>query len=103
MGNAQKKVSFCPNVSMIQTLHHKNYTRRERKNCWYKKSDFVEWKKDSQPTVNLMKAGESEGEGHCFRGLEHRVVTRARERRKIRMDAWRCIFKKQRELRHHAI
>jgi len=97
--NKKKKVSFRSGVSMIKTLHHKDYTPKEKSQCWYLRSNFTQWKQEFQPIIERMIAGEPEEEGHCFRGLENRVVERALERRVIRMEARRLIFQKQLELK----
>ena len=36
----KKKVSFCYLVDVIETLHHRNYTKEEMLKSWYSKSDY---------------------------------------------------------------
>jgi len=98
MGYNQKKakrVSFCSEVIVTETLHHKNYTKKEKMKCWYIKSDFSQIKKGFLPTIELMEAGEPEQQEHCFRGLENRIIKRALERREIRKEARRAVFREE--------
>jgi len=103
----KKNVSFysgsgCAVSRVIETLHHKDYTSFERRKCWYKRSDFKLWKKQFQPTVELMKKGiispAEERDGHCYRGLENRIAERALERRALRNEGKRLVFEKQLQL-----
>jgi len=90
-----KRVSFYPMAMVIQTLHHKNYTKGEKIKCWYIKSDFDQMKIDFSPTIELMEAGETEQQEHCFRGLENRIVQRLLERKAMRKEALKAVFQEE--------
>jgi len=105
----RKRVSFYPEVIMIETLHHKNYTKEEKLRCWYTKStidsDSMEMKKELQRTVQLMKrimnSPEYTLEGserhskdqYTFRGLENRI--NPSKRKLIRKEARNAVFQQK--------
>jgi len=101
---SQKKVSFCPDVYVIETLHLNNYTKKEKRRSWYLRSQLNRMKKELQSTIQLMMAGGEEldtnDEHFCLRGLENRSGEGAFKRRAIRMGARRLILEKQKELRN---
>mmetsp|Transcript_4260 Transcript_4260/g.4942 ORF Transcript_4260/g.4942 Transcript_4260/m.4942 type:complete len:253 (+) Transcript_4260:93-851(+) len=105
----RKRVFFYPEVIMIETLHHKNYTKEEKLRCWYTKStidsDSMEMKKELQRTVQLMKrimnSPEYTLEGserhskdqYTFRGLENRI--NPSKRKLIRKEARNAVFQQK--------
>jgi len=97
----RKKVSFCSDVYVCKVLHHKDYTREERKKCWYPKKKLNRMKKELHyNTVQYMMMNSREDTNFCFRGLENRFGEEAFERRAIRTESQRLILEKQQELRN---
>jgi len=102
----RKRVFFYPEVIMIETLHHKNYTKEEKMRCWYSKStddsDFMEMKKELQRTIHLMKKimnstkhtleeyEKHSKDRYSFRGLENRI--NSSKRKLVREGARSSVF-----------
>jgi len=107
----KKVVSFYPEVLMIEIMHHKNYNREEKMDCWYHKSEFIEMKKESQQIkIQLMKekkTGKQELEqldnnSVCSRGLENRIIVeQALKRKAVIKTMRRAVLEEQEIQRRH--
>jgi len=98
INSRKKNVSFYPEVVMIETLHHKNYTPKEKIRCWYNKEDFVQIKKEAKRVLELIKAGgipKDQHDKYCFRGLENRIYQRNFAKKRNRTEARRVVLEKQ--------
>mmetsp|Transcript_14504 Transcript_14504/g.21382 ORF Transcript_14504/g.21382 Transcript_14504/m.21382 type:complete len:227 (+) Transcript_14504:55-735(+) len=96
------KVSFCSEVIMTETLHHKNYSKEEKLSCWYNTYDFSAMRKEYQEILRLAISGEihqrdenETGREYCLRGLEHRLVERSEERKSMRLHGRMLVFNEQ--------
>lgn len=78
-----REVSFCEKVVIYKTLHHINYTKAERKKCWYATKELMEINSLKEVTINLFLDGilESDTDEFCLRGLEHRTIDTGKKRR----------------------
>jgi len=102
------KVSFCPEVIMTETLHHKNYSETERANCWNSKEDLAKTRQGYIRTLKWMKENEfrqdnSFDQEHCLRGLEFRILDRATQRKNTKTEAWLVVFQEQAAQRHQGV
>lgn len=107
-GENTNNVSFCSEVIMIETLHHKNYSETEKKNCWNSKEDLAKMRKEYTSTLKWMKENECRQDNsfeqeHCFRGLEFRILDRAIQRKHIRTEAWMAVFQEQAAQIHQGV
>mmetsp|Transcript_12047 Transcript_12047/g.18481 ORF Transcript_12047/g.18481 Transcript_12047/m.18481 type:complete len:234 (-) Transcript_12047:116-817(-) len=78
-----KEVSFCEKVIIFKTLHHCNYTKAERKQCWYATPELMKINRLKEVTINLFHDGilESDTDEFSLRGLEHRTIYTGKKRR----------------------
>jgi len=98
----KKKITFSPEVIMTETFHHKNYTKSEKKKCWYNLEDFSQIKQENKESVILTKGGRIQMQDHCFRGLENRVYESAMLRKRRRYQARMAVFEEQEMYRQRA-
>jgi len=80
----RRKVTFSCTVEVTEILHYKEYTREEKKSCWYTLRDIARIKERNVHIAKLFRENKKEeqvslllnddDEEECSRGLEHRVV-----------------------------
>merc|ERR1719223_2638019 len=89
------RITFSPVVIMTETLHHKNYTKNEKSQCWYNFEELSQIKEGNKQSVILTRGGRIQMQDQCIRGLENRVYESAMTRKRRRNQARMAVFKEQ--------
>jgi hypothetical protein len=74
-------------VTVHEVLHCQEYSKAEVDACWYSKSDYKSFKKDSIKTLQLWRQGDLPAGGnneHSLRGLECRTREGAQQRKQVK-------------------
>ena len=94
------RVRFNEDVCVRRCLHINNYTRQERNNCWYRRSEMSSTKNEIRHTIQLWKEGHQQlPETMTFRGLEQKTRERSIQRRYIKLNALLAVLEEQRRQR----
>ena len=102
----RKSVSFCPQATQFEHIHISDYTREEKDDTWYNKSDLHRIQDENHKTIRwMMHVHNRDATGQqlnsvltrdlCCRGLENKTPTGIKMRMRRMHDALEQTLKYQ--------
>ncbi|KAG7354361.1 hypothetical protein IV203_003717 [Nitzschia inconspicua] len=93
-----KSVSFLSTVKVSPCLHINDYTKQEKKLCWFSSEEMSNIKNDIRESIHLLCENiffSEEEEDICSRGLEVFMPQESAARRERRQDAIQAVLEEQ--------
>eukprot|EP00980_Cylindrotheca_fusiformis_P024611 scaffold12167_cov129-Cylindrotheca_fusiformis.AAC.4 len=85
-------ISFCEEITVIECLHHREYSKKEFKATWYTEKEVERNKESSRKVISQMLInGKPANTQSCTRGLEHKTPTGAKQRLRNKAAGWSAV------------
>mmetsp|Transcript_11689 Transcript_11689/g.17154 ORF Transcript_11689/g.17154 Transcript_11689/m.17154 type:complete len:167 (-) Transcript_11689:67-567(-) len=92
----KKRITFCENVTVSDTIHVDNISDKEKELAWYSQKEMLMIRMQANYDMKRLEAGKTDKRKICIRGLESRTTSERMEtRRKNIYDSITAVLDEQ--------